>query len=78
MIWPNYGAIQNVRHSGKRGGEVEKKEQKSDVVGGVSAKKMWCYSLKKQDFASDVMLTYFSVSFMGVFVDDVISFLWNK
>ena len=34
MIWQKYGAIQNVRHSGKRGGKkVEKKKVTKNDVG---------------------------------------------
>ena len=38
--------------------KLKKKYQNCDVGGGVAAKKMWCYSLKKQDFASDVLFEW--------------------
>ena len=42
----------------KEEGKLKKKLQNSDVGGGVGAKKMWCYSLKKQDFESDVLFEW--------------------
>ena len=39
MKWQKYGAIQKVRHSGKMGRTVDKKMTKSNVGGGVAAKK---------------------------------------
>ena len=39
-------------HSGKRGGQVDKKVTKTDVGGGVAAKKSDVTHSKKRDFAS--------------------------
>ena len=40
MIWQKYGVIQNVCHSGKRGGKIDqKKVTKNYVGGGFAAKK---------------------------------------
>ena len=61
MIWQKYGAIQNVRHSGKRGGKkVEKKKvTKNDVGEGFTDKKCdVTHSKKKRDFASDVLFEW--------------------
>ena len=45
-----------MRHSGKRGGKVDKKVTKSDVGEGFAAKNCDATHLKKtQDFASDVL-----------------------
>ena len=42
----------------KEEGKLIKKQQNNDVGRGVAAKKMWCYSLKKQDFASGVLFEW--------------------
>ena len=50
MIWQKYGAIQNVRHSGKKGGKFDKRVTKSDVGEGFTAKKSdVIHSKKKHD-----------------------------
>ena len=47
MIWQKYGVIQNVRHSGKRGGKTDKKSNKKLRRGRVHSQKTlrlcrWC------------------------------------
>ena len=49
MIWQKYGVIQNVRHSGKRGGKTGKKVTKNYVAEGFTAKKC-------RDYAGDVLV----------------------
>ena len=39
----------NVRHSGKRGGKVDKKRNKKWLWGRVRSQKMWCHSVKKNE-----------------------------
>ena len=86
MKWQKYGAIQNVRHSGKRGGKVDKKVTKSDAGEGFAAKNCDATHLKKNTrfcewrsfWMTPMVMFYFAVFFMSVFVDDVISFLFNK
>ena len=56
LMWQKYGVIQNVRHSGKRGGKFDKKATKNYVGGGFAAKKYDATHLKKtRDFASDIL-----------------------
>ena len=86
MIWQKYGAIQNVRHSGKKGGKFDKRVTKSDVGEGFTAKKSDVIHSKKNTifcewrsfWMAPMMMFYFAVFFMSVFVDGVIRFLWNK
>ena len=85
MIWQKNGAIKNVRHSGKRERRLTKKSKKKWRRRRGRSQKKWCHSLKNTRFCkwptfwmTPMMLTYFAVFFMSVFVDDVISFLWNK
>ena len=67
-MWQKYGVIQNVRHSGKRGGKFDKKATKNYVGGGFAAKKYDDTHLKKtRDFASDIL---FDADFILVY------FLW--
>ena len=80
-MWQKYGVIQNVRHSGKRGGKIDKNVTKKYVGGGFAAKKCDATQSKKSEILRVTfffMLTYFAVFFMSAFVDDVITFLWNK
>ena len=49
MIWQKYGAVQNVRQSGKRGERVDKKRNKKWRRGSVRSQKMWCHSLRKNE-----------------------------
>ena len=61
MIRQQYGAIQNVRHSGQRGGKTDRKVTKNYVGEGFAAKK--CDAThskknkkqKKRDLTSDVL-----------------------
>ena len=77
MIWQKYGVTQ------ERGEErLTKKVRKKYVGGGSTAKECDAtHSKKKKKFckrrSSRCFLT-FDVFFMSVFVDDVITFLWNK
>ena len=83
MIRQKYGAIQNVRHSGQRGGKTDRKVTKNYVGEGFAAKKCDAtHSKKKKKKKNEILrvtffliLTYFAVFFMSLFVDDVISFL---
>ena len=83
MIRQKYGVIQNVRHSGKRGGKTDRKVTKNYVGEGFAAKKCDAtHSKKKKQKKNEILrvtffliLTYFAVFFMSLFVDDVISFL---
>ena len=89
MLWydKRMGPLKTCVTQERGEGRLTKEVTKSDVGGGVAAKnsKQWCYSLKKTRFCewwafwmTPMMLTYFAVFFMSVFVDDVISFFWNK
>ena len=70
----------------RRGRRLTKKVTKKYIWRGFAARKIWCYSLKKnkkkRDFASDVLfdadLFFCIFCECGFFVDDVISFSWNK
>ena len=84
MIRQKYGVIQNVRHSGKRGGKTDRKVTKNYVGEGFAAKKCDATHSKKNKKQKKneilrvtffLMLTYFAGFFVSVFVDDVISFL---
>ena len=84
MIRQKYGAIQNVRHSGQRGGKTDRKVTKNYVGEGFAAKKCDATHSKKNKKQKKneilrvtffLILTYFAVFFMSLFVDDVISFL---
>ena len=61
MIRQKYGAIQNVRHSGQRGGKTDRKVTKNYVGEGFAAKKCDAThskkkkTKKKRDLASDVL-----------------------
>ena len=70
MIWQKYGVIQNVHHSGKRGGKTDKKSNKKLRRGRVHSQK----NPEIMQVMFLLTLTYFAVFFMSVFVD-VISFL---
>ena len=67
-----------MRHSGKRGGKIDKIVTKKYVGGGFAAKKCDAIQSKKSEILRVTfffMLTYFAVFFMSAFVDDVITFL---
>ena len=66
-------------------GRLTKKVTKNYVGGGFTAKKCDATHSKKKQQKAEIMRvtfflmpTYFVIFFMSVFVDDVISFLWNK
>ena len=46
VLWQKHGAIQNVHHSGKRRGKVDKKSNKKWHRGRVRSQNMWCHPLK--------------------------------
>ena len=62
-------------------GRLTKNVTQNYVGGGFSVKKSNATHSKKNDILRVtffLMLTYFAEFFMSVFVDDVISVLWNK
>ena len=69
----------NVRHSGKRGGKVDKKRSKNWRRGRVDVMSL---TQKENEILRVtfflMMMFYFLVFFMSVFIDGVIRFLWNK
>ena len=58
MIWQKYGAIENVRHSGKKGRKADRKLTQSDGGGRVAANKGDSTHSKNRDFTSDVLFEW--------------------
>ena len=89
MLWydKSMGPFKTCITQEKEKGRLTKKVTKSDLGEGFTAKKCDATHSKKQDFASDVLfewpvwwcftLLYFYER-ICVFIDGVISFLWNK
>ena len=73
MIWQKYEAIQNVHHSEKREGRIDKKMRKSDVGEGFATKKCDATHSKKRfckwsSFWMTPMMMFYFAAFLWVYL----------